>query len=165
MNKETRQRVHDLYMTESKRKYPNLPDHVRSVKMPSDTTANGLTRLIIDWVNMNGYHAERINTMGRVIDKRKNVTDVVGRTKTIGSMTYIPTSGQRGSADISCTLAGGRAVKIEVKIGKDRQSRHQKMYQEQIERSGGVYIIIRSMEDFLNYWDNLTQQHNGQSNT
>lgn len=153
MNKSTRQRVHDLYMAESRRKYPNLPDHCRSVKIPSDATANGLTRLIIDWVNMSGYHAERINTMGRVIDKRKNVTDVVGRTKTIGSMTYIPTSGQRGSADISCTLAGGRAVKIEVKIGKDRQSTHQKVYQQQIERSGGVYIIVRSMEDFLNYWD------------
>jgi hypothetical protein len=164
MTKETRQRVQALYLAESKRKYPNLPDHVRSVKMPSDTTANGLTRLIIDWINMSGYHAERINTMGRVIDKRKNVTDVVGRQKTIGSMTYIPTSGQRGSADISCTLAGGRSVKIEVKIGKDRQSTHQKIYQQQIERSGGVYIIVRSMEDFLNYWDNLTQHH-GQSNT
>jgi hypothetical protein len=165
MNKATRQRVHELYLAESRRKYPNLPDHVRSVKMPSDTTANGLTRLIIDWVNMSGCHAERINTMGRVIDKRKNVTDVVGRQKTIGSMTYIPTSGQRGSADISCTLAGGKSVKIEIKIGKDRQSEHQKVYQQQIERSGGVYIIVRSMEDFLNYWDNITQQHNGKSNT
>jgi hypothetical protein len=165
MNKQTRQRVHELYLAESRRKYPNLPDHVRSVKMPSDTTANGLTRLIIDWVNMSGYHAERINTMGRVIDKRKNVTDVVGRQKTIGSMTYIPTSGQRGSADISCTLAGGKSVKIEIKIGKDRQSEHQKVYQQQIERSGGIYIIVRSMEDFLNYWDNLTINKNGQSNT
>jgi hypothetical protein len=153
MTKSTRQRVHELYMAESRRKYPNLPDHVRSVKMPSDTTANGLTRLIIDWVNMSGYHAERINTMGRVIDKRKNVTDVVGRQKTIGSMTYIPTSGQRGSADISATIAGV-SLKVEVKIGKDRQSSHQKVYQQQIERSGGVYIIVRSMEDFLNYWDN-----------
>jgi hypothetical protein len=100
-----------------------------------------------------------------VIDKRKNVTDVVGRTKTIGSMTYIPTSGQRGSADISATIAGV-SLKVEVKIGKDRQSTYQKVYQQQIERSGGVYIIVRSMEDFLNYWDNLTQQlNNGQSNT
>lgn len=153
MTKETRQRLHELYLAESRRKYPNLPDHCRSVKMPSDTTANGLTRLIIDWINMSGYHAERINTMGRVIDKRKNVTDVVGRTKTIGSMTYIPTSGQRGSADISATIAG-ISIKVEVKIGKDRQSSHQKVYQQQIERSGGVYIIVRSMEDFLNYWDN-----------
>jgi hypothetical protein len=165
MTKETRQRVQALYLAESRRKYPNLPDHVRSVKIPSDATANGLTRLIIDWVNMSGYHAERINTMGRVIDKRKNVTDVVGRTKTIGSMTYIPTSGQRGSADISATIAGV-SLKVEVKIGKDRQSTYQKVYQQQIERSGGVYIIVRSMEDFLNYWDNLTQQlNNGQSNT
>lgn len=154
MTKSTRHRVHALYLAESKRKYPNLPDHVRSVKMPSDTTANGLTRLIIDWVNMSGYHAERINTMGRVIDKRKNVTDVVGRQKTIGSMTYIPTSGQRGSADISATIAGV-SLKVEVKIGKDRQSSHQKVYQQQIERSGGVYMIVRSMEDFLNYWDTL----------
>jgi hypothetical protein len=105
------------------------------------------------YINSIGGFARRINTMGRVIDKRKTVTDVVGRQKTIGSMTYIPTTGVRGSADISA-LFMGKSYEIEVKIGKDRQSTHQKIYQQQIERSGGVYIIVRSMDDFFNYWDN-----------
>jgi hypothetical protein len=153
MTTENRKRLHDLLMEQSKRRYPNLPDHARQIKMPSDRTANGLTRLVIMYINAIGGFAERINTMGRVIDKRKAVTDVVGRQKTIGSMTYIPTSGQRGSADISCTLAGGRAVKVEVKIGKDRQSIHQKAYQENIERTGGVYLLVRSCDDFLAQFD------------
>jgi hypothetical protein len=104
------------------------------------------------YINGIGGFARRINTMGRVIDKRKTVTDVVGRQKTIGSMTYIPTTGVRGSADISA-LFMGKSYEIEVKIGKDRQSIHQKAYQEQIERNKGVYMIVRSFDHFLEQWD------------
>lgn len=153
MTPDNRKRLHDILMQQSKRRYPNIPDHTRKIKIPSDRTANGLTQLVIMYINSIGGFARRINTMGRVIDKRKTVTDVVGRQKTIGSMTYIPTTGVRGSADISA-LFMGKSYEIEVKIGKDRQSTHQKIYQQQIERSGGVYIIVRSMDDFFNYWDN-----------
>ena len=151
MTTDNRKRLHDLLIEQSKRKYPNLPDHARQIKMPSDRTANGLTRLVIMYINGIGGFAERINTMGRVIDKTKTVTDVVGRQKTIGSMQYIPTSGVRGSADISAMFMG-KSYKIEVKIGKDRQSIHQKVYQENIERTGGVYLLVRSFDDFLAQW-------------
>lgn len=152
MTTDSRKRLHDLLMEQSKRRYPNLPDHVRTIKIRSDKTANGLTELVEMYINLIGGFAERINTMGRVIDKRKTVTDVVGRQKTIGSMTYIPTSGVRGSADISAMFMG-KSYKIEIKIGKDRQSVHQKAYQENIERTGGVYMIVRSFDDFLEQWD------------
>ena len=152
MTPDNRKRLHDILMQQSKRRYPNIPDHTRKIKIPSDRTANGLTKLVIMYINGIGGFARRINTMGRVIDKRKTVTDVVGRQKTIGSMTYIPTTGVRGSADISA-LFMGKSYEIEVKIGKDRQSTHQKVYQQQIERSGGVYIIVRSMNDFLKQWE------------
>ena len=141
----------DLLLEQSRRKHPHLPEHARSVKIPSDTTANGLTRCIIMYINAIGGFAERINTMGRIIDKTKTVTDVVGRQRTIGSMQYIPTSGVRGSADISAQFMG-KSYKVEVKIGKDRQSIHQKAYQEAIERTGGVYLLVRSFEDFLTQW-------------
>ena len=152
MTSDNRKRLHDILMQQSKRRYPNIPDHTRKIKIPSDRTANGLTQLVIMYINGIGGFARRINTMGRVIDKRKTVTDVVGRQKTIGSMTYIPTTGVRGSADISA-LFMGKSYEIEVKIAKDRQSIHQKAYQENIERSGGVYIIVRSMNDFLEQWE------------
>jgi len=61
-------------------------------------------------------------------------------------------TGTPGSADISATIYG-RSVKIEVKIGKDRQSEAQKNYQAMIERSGGTYIIAKDFDLFLEWFD------------
>jgi hypothetical protein len=152
MTRPTRQRVHDLYLKESKMKYPNLPDHARCIKVPNDKTANGLTRLVIKWIELHGFQAERINTTGRMIDNRKVVTDVLGRKGTIGSMSYIPTTGTKGSADISATVHG-RSLKLEIKIGKDRQSDAQKAYEQSITSAGGVYLIVRTMDQFVQWWD------------
>jgi hypothetical protein len=92
--------------------------------------------------------------MGRPIDNRKQVTDVIGRTKTIGSMTWGKSTATKGSADISATILG-RSVKIEVKIGRDRQSDDQKIYQEAIERSGGHYWIVKNFDDFYKKYENF----------
>lgn len=48
--------------------------------------------------------------------------------------------------------ANGKAVKIEIKIGRDRQSEAQKRYQEQIERAGGLYVIATSFEQFYGWY-------------
>jgi hypothetical protein len=120
----------------------------------TDKTANGLTRCIIDYLTLQGYQAERISTTGRMVDNTKTFTNVLGITKQIGTKKYIPTSGVKGSADISATIKG-KSVKIEVKIGKDRQSEHQKKYQESIENSGGLYLIATSFEQFIN---NITKE-------
>ncbi len=132
--------------------YPNVPDYAMPQPKYSDKSANGLTRCVIDWLQLNGWQAERINTMGRPIDNRKQVTDVVGRTKTIGSMTWGKSTATRGSADISATIMG-RSVKIEIKYGKDRQSADQKKYQNMIERSGGVYIIVKTFDQFYQWYN------------
>ena len=131
--------------------YPSVPAHAIPTPKYSDNSANGLTKCIIDFLQLSGHQAERINTMGRPIDNRKQVTDVIGRTKTIGSMKWGKSTATKGSADISATI-NGMSVKIEVKYGNDRQSEDQKKYQESIERSGGQYLIAKTFEDFyLNY--------------
>jgi len=152
MNRTNRQRLQDLMMEASRMSHPNLPDHARIIKIPSDSTANGLTRLVIKWIELNGFQAERINTMGRMVDGRKVVTDVLGRKGMIGSMNYIPTTGTRGSADISA-IVNGMAIKAEIKIGKDRQSDAQKAYEQSVTSAGGVYLIVRSMDEFIQWWD------------
>ncbi len=63
-----------------------------------------------------------------------------------------------GSADISATIKG-RSVKIEVKIGKDRQSEAQKRYQEMIERAGGIYIIAKDFDSFVEWYENFIQNN------
>jgi hypothetical protein len=134
-----------------KEQYPSLPDRAIPIPKYTDNSANALTKCICDFLNMSGYQAERINTMGRMLDNRKTYTDVIGRQKTIGSTKYIPTTGTKGSADISATIAG-RSVKIEVKYGKDRQSDEQKAYQEQIEKAGGTYYIARDFQSFYDWF-------------
>jgi len=114
----------------------------------TDTTANGLTKLILAYCKFNGWHAERINTQGRVIDQRRTVTDILGNRRTIGGIKRIPTAGFKGSADIHI-LKAGRAVYCEVKIGRDRQSEAQKVFQSSVESAGGVYMIVRDFDDFL----------------
>ena len=116
-----------------------------------DDTANGLTRLIIDCIKHDGGQAERINTTGIPIDSRRQVTDITGRTRSIGSLTWRPSGSTVGSADISATIKG-RSVKIEVKIGKDRQSAAQRQYLAAVEQAGGLYYIARNFTDFWKWY-------------
>lgn len=147
-----------LRLANTKAQYPNVPDYGLPKIEYNPNSANGLTKCILDLLNLSGYQAERINTMGRMLDNRKTYTDVIGRRKTIGSTKYIPTTGTKGSADISATIAG-KSVKIEVKIGKDKQSEHQKAYQEQIEKAGGYYFIAKDFESFFDWFSNFIKQN------
>lgn len=136
-------------------KYATVPRYaVPPPQKYDDRTANGLTVCIIDYVRLSGGQAERISSEGRVIDNRKTVTDVVGRTQTIGSIRRIKTSSQRGTADISATIKG-RSVKVEVKIGSDRQSPLQREYQHQVEKAGGLYFVAKDFQSFFD-WYRLT---------
>ncbi len=132
------------------------PDYVPKTTF-TDKTANGLTKCIVSWLNLNGWQAERISTTGRYIDNSKIVTDVLGNRKKIGSGKYIKGSGTNGSADISATIKG-RSIKIEVKIGKDKQSDAQKKYQEMIEKAGGVYFIATDFDEFMMFYKGIIEQ-------
>ena len=149
-------KLKELKLNESINEHPNVPRYAISVPKYTDKTANGLTRCIIDYLQLSNHQAERINTMGRPIDNRKQVTDVLGRTKTIGSMTWGKSTATKGSADISATI-NGRSVKIEVKIGKDRQSMDQKIYQQNIEKSGGQYWIVKNFDDFMKKYEEFLE--------
>ena len=135
---------------------PNFPEYAKHKRKYSDKTANGLTRCIVDFLNLSGHFAERISTTGRPLDKRKTVTDVIGRTRQIGQLTWIPGTSTRGSADISATV-NGLSIKIEVKK-RDSQSDHQKIYQQKIERAGGLYWICRNFDDFIEKYNNLLKK-------
>lgn len=155
MSKEALTRLKQMALDEKKRLHPTLPPYALYVKPYSDKTANQLTRAIIDFLRLKGHQAERIAVMGRYIDNSKVVTDVIGTTRRIGSGKWIPGSMQKGSADISA-IVNGRPWKIEVKIGKDRQSEDQKNYQCQVEKAGGYYSIVKSFEEFFNQYSFLT---------
>ena len=134
-------------------KHPNIPINLLSKEAFRDDKANGLTKCIIAFIQLKGGQAERINTTGRCIDKTERYTDVVGITRTVGSVEWIPGTSTNGSADTSATIKG-RSVKIEVKIGADRQSQAQKDYQQVIEKAGGLYYIAKDFTSFIEWYSN-----------
>jgi len=152
MKKEYKTLMHELKLRKYAITHPNYPPDYIPKTMYKDSTANGLTKAICDYINYHGYQAERINTMGTAREKKTTAGKVIGVTWTKGTSTA-------GSADISATIKG-RSVKIEVKIGKDRQSEAQKRYQEMIERAGGTYIIAKDFDSFVEWYNQFIQSCN-----
>lgn len=68
-----------------------------------------------------------------------------------GQIVWRKSNATKGSADISATIAG-RSVKIEVKIGLDRQSEAQRRYQATVERAGGLYFIAKDFTSFIEWY-------------
>lgn len=131
-------------------KCPNVPEYALPKFKREDKTANGLQRCIIDFLQLEGWQAERINVMGRPIFK----TNLQGE-KVLEK--WITGQGTTGSADISATIAG-RSVKIEVKIGRDKQRKEQIEYQQAIERAGGVYVVAKNFKEFVDWYNDYCKQ-------
>jgi hypothetical protein len=154
MNKENKALLKALELEILKDKSTMNPRYLEDLLTDwNDNSANSLTKSIEFYINANGFQAERINTMGvyregKKIQVGENTRQLKGK--------YTPSTGTKGSADISATIRG-RSVKIEVKYGKDRQSEVQKRYQESIEAAGGTYFIARNFDDFMIFYNNLLQ--------
>jgi len=141
----------DLFLKENIHKYPSLP--YRTIPKWNDKTTNGLTRCIIDFLRLSGYHAERTGNEGRVIDNRQTVTDVLGRQRVIGTIQRVHGSGMKGTSDIKAIIHG-LFVAIEVKCSAthDRQRPAQHEYQKQVEAAGGMYVIATSFPQFFQWY-------------
>ena len=141
-----------MALEQNKVKYPSIPDYARVCYNYSDKTANGLTRCIIDFLKLSGHYAERINTTG-IYREGKTFKDVVGFTRITPGM-WTPGGATPGSSDISAVIHG-KAVKVEVKIGKDRMSEAQVKYKEKVEAAGAVYYVARSFTEFYEWYNSI----------
>jgi len=126
--------LNELLQSESK-----LPNGAKipTTKYFTGRGANLLTSVVIKYLKLSCWHAERVNTTGQMH-------------KIIGEYKYTFSASRKGSADIHAVI-NGRSVKIEIKCGRDKQSEAQKRYQRDIERAGGVYLIVRQFDEVLNY--------------
>jgi hypothetical protein len=156
MNKENKARLRVLETAYLTNKYPSVPLHALAYTAFKDNSANELTKSIVKFLIMSGWQAERINTMG-VYREAKKVQDMDGISRVVGKGKYTPSGSTKGSADISATIYG-RSVKIEVKYGRDVQSESQKKYQLAIEAAGGIYIIAREFDTFIEWYDSFLSQ-------
>lgn len=108
------------------------------LKPYSDKTANGLTTCVCDWIKFHGGDAQRVNTTGTM-------------RKINGEMKWTHSGSRRGSADIHAIVAG-RAVSIEIKIGRDQLSGQQLSEKLRVEAAGGIYFVARSMDQFTRWY-------------
>lgn len=114
-----------------KLKYPGQPYLCK--KSLRDDTANSLTACIQEWAKVNNAFCQRQNSQGQW-DVR------LGRYRHSGTT--------KGIADL-LILWNGITIHVEVKINRDKQSKVQKDVQDSIERAGGIYIIVKSYNNFL----------------
>jgi hypothetical protein len=120
-----------------------------------DTTANGLTRAIIEFLKYSGGWATRINVVG------------IERTNQYGEKFKTPSTTEKGTPDIMGVYSS-YFLGIEVKIGVDRQSDDQKHVERQIKKADGFYIIARNFPDFVkdfNYVKKIAEESNRKNTT
>lgn len=129
----------ELKAQESRDKYPSVPDFARPKPKLKTTDANGLTKAIVEYIDLSGGWATRISTEGRYIESLRK---------------RIPSSVKRGTADIHACWKGMH-LSIEVKIGKDRQSDEQKEVQNSVTKAGGHYYIATTFDSFFQWITSL----------
>lgn len=120
-------------------------------------TSGGLTNTIINFATWEGHYGNRINVMGRKIG---------GIVKTESGATFddtrwIKSSTKKGTEDIDMILFT-RPTKIEIKIGPDTQKHKQREQQRKIERAGGRYFIIKTIEEWYALYDRLASEVRGE---
>lgn len=98
--------------------------------------ANELTKQIINHIVKCKGHAERVNNISRQIKGR-----------------WVKSNMMRGTSDIHAIIKG-RAIMIEIKIDKDKQSIYQKAYQLSVEKAGGIYYIAKDFDSFYEWYNN-----------
>lgn len=157
-----KEELKQMKLQELQRKFPAAyeasggEDYI--LKPISDKTANGLTKCIIDWITLKGGYANRINTQGQArVHKVPRYNILTGKTEYRDSVQWTPSTTRIGTPDIDAIIQG-KAVKIEVKIGKDKLSPAQVKHLEDIAKAGGLYFVAKDMESFIN-WYKLNFEH------
>lgn len=120
--------------------------------IPSERKANGLTKLIINFLKWRGHYSNRINTQGQAhVHKIPRFNLHSGKIETSDQIRYTKSTTKKGTPDISAIIAG-RAVTIEVKVGKDKMSKDQLEQKATIEAAGGIHFVARDMTTFYNWY-------------
>jgi len=129
------QQLQALHLEHLKRKHPTFPEHSLPKKRYGQKSANEITKAVIDFLTFSGHYVTRIQSQGQY---RPGIGWTRGTTK-------------KGTADVHAII-NGRHFSIEVKAGKDKMSAEQKKSQQEVERAGGIWLTIKSFDEFYEYY-------------
>lgn len=127
-----------------------VPAHARPFTSFSDGSANKLTKAVLAYFEWKGIKAWRQSSEGRYLPEQK-ATNVIGQTITTRKGRFIPRNGGAVGIGDVCALIppNARMLSIEIKYGKDRQSDVQKKFQTELEAAGGLYMIVKTWDGFM----------------
>jgi len=142
-------------------RHPNTETRLIATPKPYEIKKTSqLEKAICDYVNLSGYKAERVHVQGRQLTpERVTYNTITGKRQTIDKAKYVPGTGTKGSADISCTCRDKQGLVMSLRIEVKNQYTHdtvrpdQIKYKDEHEAAGGTYIIVRSITDFVEWWE------------
>lgn len=126
----------ELDLNQKRLKYKNVPDFALPKTKFNVHSANGLTKSILSWLELNGHYCSRIQSQGQYNPTLQRWTK---------------STVKRGIADIMAVI-NGRTVMIEVKAGNDRLSKYQIETQKEVQESGGIYFVAKDFDSFMTFY-------------
>lgn len=126
-----------LKFKDNMRKYPTVPHSALPRPKYSDSTANGLTACIKDFIELSGGVANRVNTTGIMRNGK-----------------YTKAGGTKGAADLNC-IVKGKSLQVEIKIGNDKLRPAQIAQMEKVRAAGGLYYVAKDFQSFYEYYQTL----------
>ena len=117
-------------------KHPTLPAHARVKAKYSDQDANSLTRAVVDYLTLSGHFATRLQSTG---------------TYRADLNRYVPSQQRKGMPDVFAVVEG-RAVHIEIKVGKDRLSDDQKQAISDLQQAGASVFVATTFQGFYDWF-------------
>lgn len=144
------------------RAYPKAfkDGHYAPKPYPKVNTANGLSRMVVDTLLWLGHHGERTNTMGVPVKKYRPKFNIFsGKTEMLeNGIKWRKGSGTKGSSDVKGHVNNPKhqfpiPVYVEIKIGRDSMSEDQEKYEKQVTKTGALYCIVKTPEDWFAFYD------------
>lgn len=122
------------------------------IKPYSDTTSNGLTKCILDFLNFSGHWAVRVNVQGQARVQRIPKFNILsGQVEQHEKVQWTKSMTKRGTPDID-SIIFGKPAKIEVKIKGDQIRDEQTEQGQRIEAAGGLWYIARDMPSLMQWY-------------
>ena len=157
MTRQEKQRIIQAKVLYMRAKHPSITPEQDSFEHydKTDTTANGLSNCIKDFLKYEGWIAERISVQGQARTEHY-VDGLTGRKMNkVKGIKFTKSAMTKGSSDNHATIMG-KPVKWEIKIGKDKASEYQKLYTERQRIAGAEAHFITCLTDFFGYYDRIT---------
>ena len=135
-------------------RYESMFGHKWKHKKP--TKASQIETLICDFMRLKGHGAAKVSTTGVYRDNTKVITNVIGQRVKVGSKGWTHGQATKGASDLNL-IVYGLNWSVEVKFRKDRQSDNQKTFEKMIQKAGGFYSIVRTLDDFYEQYYNFLE--------